>query len=71
MKKSDGYLRISSEDTHCYISCPCDDDYGHLSITDFQIVRCPKCNRGFRTEFVVWIYSPDEDDPEIPNEGER
>lgn len=70
MKKNEGEIWVSSEDTHAYLNyCVCGEDLGGhgLSVFDAWITRCPKCNRGYRSEFVVWVYDPDEVDGEYDN----
>jgi len=53
---------ISAEDPTCEVTCIC--GYGlnetGLWISDYEIVRCPKCGRGYKSEFVVWQFEPDE-----------
>jgi len=34
-----------------------------ISVSDYAVFRCPECGRGYRTEFVLWAYNPDEKDP--------
>ena len=72
MKKSEGYISPSGVDEHCWITCVCKDavDVGEISLSPYCVTRCPKCNRGYRTEFVVYIYAPDEVDPEILDRDE-
>ena len=41
---------ISAEDTHCFVDCDCDYS-GYLNVSDYKIARCPKCGKGYITEF--------------------
>ena len=53
---------ISAQDTTCEVACTC--GYGlnerGLWISENEITRCPKCGRGYRVDFVVWQFEPDE-----------
>ena len=65
MKKNEGEIWVSSEDTHAFLQycvCGCNLYELGLSVFDAWITRCPECGRGYRSEFVVWIYEPDEKD---------
>lgn len=45
----------SSIDDHCFIECVC----GHnFSICSGWIEWCPKCGRGYSTDFIVHCYPP-------------
>jgi hypothetical protein len=63
---------ISGEDSTCWITCECGYglqntgyglDYGGnpLFVSDSGITHCPKCGRGYKSEFVVWQYEPNEE----------
>jgi hypothetical protein len=55
---------ISGEDTTCAVYCECAASMEEsLWVSNYEIVRCPKCGRGYKTEFVVWQYEPGETDP--------
>ena len=62
MKKSDN--DINSADTQCFLRC-CGNE---LSIFDAWITRCLICGKGYRTEFVVYEYAPEEIDSGIEEE---
>ena len=64
MRRDDGMVHISSEDTHCFVRCICEKlwEAEQLSIGDHCVTRCRKCGRGYRTEFSVFVYNPDEKD---------
>ena len=36
----------------------------NLWVSDYEIVKCPACGKGYKTEFVVWQYDKDEKDVE-------
>jgi len=55
MKRSDNMT--SSADTQCCLTCDCGEEF---SISDYGIFRCPKCGKGYRTEFFVWEYESNE-----------
>ena len=64
MRKNDGRILISSEYTHCFMRCVCKESgMGEFSVSDYNVFRCPYCGKGYRTEFVLWVYNPDEKDP--------
>lgn len=54
----------SGEDTTCGVQCECDESTGkpELWVSNYEIIRCPYCGRGYKTEFVVWQYDPDEEE---------
>jgi len=60
---------IDAEDTTCSIYCDCDKSLWHkneyLWVSDYKIVRCPHCGKGYKTELVVWQFEPDEIDENI------
>lgn len=61
-KKTD--RQILYEDPTCEAWCHC----GYkLFISDHAVFRCPKCGRGYRTEFIVYEYAPDEQDDDYEN----
>ena len=68
MKKSDGYIWTTGEDEHCSVKCVCGEE--NIQVAPAWITRCPNCNRGFRSEIVLWLYNPDEVDPEILDRDE-
>jgi hypothetical protein len=58
-----GYIAL--EDTTCEVYCECvpfEDNEDSLWVSSGEIVRCPKCGRGYKTEFIVWQYEPGETD---------
>lgn len=62
MKKfpeENGYF--THEDPTCYVLCECGFDIREI-VSDHKMVRCPQCGRGYKTEFVVWQFEPDEKD---------
>jgi hypothetical protein len=50
----------TSEDKTCGVVCSCGYE-DTLWVSDREIVRCPECGRGYRTEFLVWVFEPGED----------
>ena len=73
MRQSDGMVITSGEDEYCGVKCICAGSWGwqpDLSATSGWVTRCPKCNRGYRTEFILWVYNPDEKDPAYLDEKE-
>lgn len=55
---------VSFEDSTCEVVCECGyglDEAG-LSVSDYTITRCPRCGRGYKSEFVVWQYAQNEGD---------
>jgi len=60
------WVGISLEDTQCNVMCTCGENF---SVSDFHIFRCPKCKKGYRTEFVVWQYEPEETDTSFQEES--
>lgn len=50
---------ISHEDTTCWIDCDCGYTIEEI-VSDWKIIRCPNCDKGYMTEFVVWQYDVDE-----------
>ena len=71
MRKNDGRVIISSEDTQCFVRCVCkESSVDEFSVSDYHIFRCPHCGRGYRTEFILWVYSPNEEDPLYSDEVE-
>lgn len=58
MKKSSGIL-ICAQDATCEVCCPCGES---VWVSDTDVVRCPKCGKGYKTEFVVWEYELGEED---------
>ena len=58
---------FGSEDTTCSVYCECecwldDPDASPLFVSSTDIIRCPHCGRGYKTEFIVWQYEPGEKD---------
>lgn len=49
---------FSSEDSTCSVDCECGEST--LWVSDHEITRCPRCGKGYRTEFIVWQFEPDE-----------
>jgi hypothetical protein len=73
MKKSEGFISMQGLDETVGVRCPCTsfmDDVPELSVSGGWVTRCPRCGRGFRTEMVLWVYGPGENDPEILNQDE-
>jgi tRNA(Ile2) C34 agmatinyltransferase TiaS len=54
-------INYSSEDTQCFVDCVCGET---ISVSHYKIFRCKKCGRGYRTEFIVWEYAPNNSVPE-------
>ena len=50
---------FSHEDTTCYVLCKCGEDLPDI-VSNYKIIRCPKCGRGYKTEFKVWLYEKNE-----------
>ena len=49
-----------AQDPTCAIRyCECGEQI-NLWISDHKIDRCPKCERGYITEFVIWTVEKDE-----------
>jgi hypothetical protein len=68
MKKYAGdgleFSPIGYEDTTCEIYCDCGYGYGEKELiwaSNSEIVRCPKCGKGYKVEFVVWQYEKNEE----------
>ena len=55
------YPETSGEDPTCGVICDCDMQ-SNLWVSDYEIVKCPACGKGYKTEFVVWQYDKDEND---------
>ena len=56
---------IESEDPTCAVVCECGhgvNSHETLWVSDDEIIRCPKCGKGYKTEFVVWQFEKDEGD---------
>ncbi len=49
------------QDPTCWIDCECGEK--HLFVSD-GIKKCPKCSRGYITDFQVQQFEPDEEMPE-------
>ncbi len=47
------YYYINQEDTHCFVTCSCGEE---LSASDAWIEYCPKCGRGYSTDFRCFSY---------------
>ena len=56
-KRFDG--NFSHEDTTCWVDCECGETIEEI-VSDYRVTWCPKCGRGYKTEFVVWQYEPEE-----------
>lgn len=41
---------ISAEDTHCYVVCPCGEEFS----AGEMVVKCPKCGRIYWTDFICY-----------------
>jgi len=52
---------ITSEDTTCGVYCDCGNETS-LWVSNYEVVRCPICGKGYITEFVVWQYEKDENE---------
>jgi len=54
---------FACEDPTCEVTCECGhglNEKGILWVSDYEIVRCPECGRGYKTEFVVWQFEKGE-----------
>ena len=58
-----GYFE--GEDRICWVNCECEASADSFMVCDYPIIRCPKCGRGYKVEFVVWQFEPDETDEEV------
>ena len=68
MRQSDGMVIFSGEDETVSVDCPCGSRWDEGIWTGSAwVTRCPKCNRGYRTEIILWVYNPDEQDPAYLN----
>ncbi len=43
----------SSEDDHCFVTCVCGEEF---SVGSSFVRWCPKCGRGYSTEFKCYRY---------------
>lgn len=57
MTEKYGYLYITHEDPTCIVRCLCMEE---IFINDYEVKRCPKCNTGFKTEFLIHTFSPED-----------
>ena len=56
---------INSEDPTCAVVCECGyglNSHEVLWVDNDEITRCPKCGKGYKSEFVVWQFEKDESD---------
>lgn len=51
---------IEGEDTTFWVTCDCGHRIEEI-ISDWKIIRCPNCGKGYRGEFVVWQYDIGEE----------
>lgn len=45
---------INGEDAQCFVTCDCGET---LSVSDYKIFECPKCHKGYITEFSCYRIS--------------
>ena len=71
MRRSEEMVIFSGEDECVSVNCPCGSRWdAGINVGAAWVSRCPLCNRGYRGEFILWVYNPDEQDPVYLDEAD-
>jgi hypothetical protein len=47
------------EDLTCWVTCACGYELDEM-VSDYKIERCPECGRGYKAQFKMLQYEPEE-----------